>query len=130
MWGYGIVRDIVKRENSDRLDTTIVWVPVLDSDTRSAAVMQANLLQTHNVTHEWDGNREVSRLFATSLRLAGPGWDMYLVYRPGMQWNEMLPPSPNFWMHQLLPDVGADPALYLRNNPTMLRHAVHDLLIS
>jgi hypothetical protein len=120
----------VKRENSGRLDTTIVWVPVLDSDTRSAAVMQADLLQTQDVVHEWDGNREASRLFATSLGLTGPGWDMYLVYGPGMQWNGTLPPSPSFWMHQLSPNVGVDPALYLRNNPNMLRHAVHDLLTS
>lgn len=121
---------MVKREGNRHLRATMVWVPVLGGDTRSSAEMQARLLQTDQVAHVWDENQEIGACFARSLALAGPGWDLYLLHAPGVRWERALPPAPTFWMHQLARDVGADPTLYLGNNPQLLGQALHDLLTS
>ena len=118
----------MQREERGCLATNIVWVPVLVGDSRSAAEAQAKQLEMQGVTHQWDGYGEVGPTFTRSLALTGPGWDLYLLYRPGVRWEGKLPPSPTFWMHQLSPEVGADPSLYLKNNPHLLGRALHDLL--
>jgi hypothetical protein len=105
-----------------------VWVHVLDGDSRSAAETQAKLLQMQGVMHQWDGNGEVGPSFTKSLALTGPAWDLYLLHGSGVRWEGKLPPSPTFWMHQLSPQVGADPAFYLGRNPDLLGQALHDLL--
>ncbi len=103
---------------------------MLPTDSLQAAETQSDLFDGENVMHLWDGSREVSARFAEMLSLTGPGWDLYLLYRRGIRWDGELPPTPTFWMHQLSPDVGADPALYLRRDPNRLGQSIAGLLAS
>ena len=128
MKGYGLVREVVQRTGYEGLHTTIVWVPVLEQDTLSAAIAQAECLRLPRVMHLWDGDREVNPYFAESLALEGPGWDLYLVYRAGVRWERKLPPTPTFWMHQLSLAVGASPTRYLKTHPHLLGRTIGALL--
>ena len=74
------------------------------------------------------GPGKVSAHVACRLSLTGPGWDLYLLYDRAMRWEENRLPQPAFWMHQLSPGVGADPALHLGQHPDRLRQALDTLL--
>jgi hypothetical protein len=87
----------------------ILWVPVLAGDDTSAASRQAGTWRDERVDHCWDGNKLVGPRFQSALGLHGPAWDIYLLYRPGVRWNDELPPVPNIWTHQIPDDAGADP---------------------
>ena len=78
------------------------------------------------VSHSWDGDRELGKLYATTLGLNRTAWDVYLLYQPGITWDDETPPSPTFWMHQLGSNFGADPALAL--NPQRLAEELAKLL--
>ena len=73
----------------------------------------------------WNENRSVGKLFGEILDLHDIAWDVYLVYKPGIEWESQQPPRPTFWMHQL---EGADPKLLLCENPTRLDVEVGKLL--
>jgi hypothetical protein len=100
---------------------------VLPADTLLEAEAQAALLNGNDLVHFWDGSGTASTQFAGALSLTGPGWDVYLLYRKGMRWTGRQPPVPTFWMHQLPPNVGADPALYLRHDPARLATVLGEL---
>lgn len=108
----------------------MVWVPVLPADTVDAAELRAAAWHDPRITHVWDGTGEVNLRFARSLSLRGPGWDVYLVYDRGIVWEEDLPPVPAFWMHQLSPEVGADPDLLLSRDSNRLGLVLAELLAS
>ncbi|MCH8816068.1 MAG: hypothetical protein IH957_13450 [Chloroflexi bacterium] len=66
------------------------------------------------MTHYWIDNRDVGKLFQTPIGLTTePAWDVYLLYGPGVTWEQDGPPQPAFWMHQLGVEVGVDPDLRL-----------------
>ena len=60
------------------------------------------------VRNYWTGTLDLGTLFQPAIELATePAWDVYLVYPPGVVWEEKSPPRPDFFMHQLggrLPD--------------------------
>ena len=78
------------------------------------------------VEHRWDPDRRLGKLFAKSLGLQGVAWDVNLVYRAGVVWEDDEPPEPTFWMHQLPTVAGADEAGLL--NPETLYHVVTEAL--
>lgn len=98
---------------SEKLKTLVVFLPMEDMDDLEAALKQIERLPDPRVTHAWDGERHVGDLFGKSLGLSKTAWDVYLVYPPGVTWDEDGPPMPPFWMHQLdqfEDERGADPA--------------------
>lgn len=101
----------------------IVWVPMVPGDDALAA---SDLISPDKrlAVQAWDGSRKLGDTFAKTLRLNRTAWDVYLVYKPGVQWNDELPPEPTFWMHQL--SKGADPKLHL--NPEKLQAEIQTLL--
>lgn len=98
----------------------MIWVPVRQADSRYAAETQEETWKDERIMHLWDGEREIQARFARRLGIAEPGWDLYLLYGREARWDGELPPMPSFWMHQLSPEVGADPNLYLCREPERL----------
>jgi len=87
------------------------WLPMLPSDTQTAAQAASERFAEPRAIHHWDAERHLSRRLATALaidtrRSAAPGddppfaWDIYLAYQRG---NGNIT-APNFWMHQLAID--------------------------
>jgi len=85
-----------------------VWVPMLPSDDKAAAIAAAQRFAEPRATHYWDGERHFARHMALALHIdqrpsAAPGdapefaWDIYLAYGCG----EKRIDRPDFWMHQL-----------------------------
>jgi hypothetical protein len=72
----------------------IVWIPMLDSDERGAAGEASALFGHAGLPQFWDGEQllgvEVARSVGAPKWVA---WDVYLFYRPGVEWTEAgLPP--------------------------------------
>ena len=102
-------------------------VPMLEADTAIAAMERARSWSEGRARHWWDGATEISRLYAKTLGLKAPAWDVSVLHSPGIRWEEEMPPAPTFWMHQLSPSVGADPALRLSHDPSRLSHVLDEL---
>jgi hypothetical protein len=67
-----------------------------------------SLFPDERVKNYWVRTRGVGKLFQAPINLEGePAWDVYLVYEPGVVWDDDTPPEPTYFMHQLggrLPD--------------------------
>jgi hypothetical protein len=78
------------------LRSIVVWIPMLDSDERSAADEISAVFADVPVPQFWDGKKllglEVSRSFGIEPSRAA--WDIYLFYPPGAAWTDAgLPPA-------------------------------------
>jgi hypothetical protein len=86
----------------------IVWLPMLEGDTREAAERDAHAVGDRRVSQFWDGGQALGRTLGRVLELpprregdtSGVAWDVYLVYPPGAVWTGEAP-RPGYWMHQL-----------------------------
>jgi mercuric ion transport protein len=124
--GRGVVGELFKKYDSDKLRGLVVWLPMKPADSAQAAWTESEKLQDQRiVVRGWDGKRAIANLFSKPLRLRKTAWDVYLVYAPGVRWQGTEPPAPNFWMHQL---QQADQSLCL--NPAVLSNQVERLLRS
>ena len=86
----------------------VVWVPILPEDGLDAARGAQPLVTDNRALHFWDAERSLPPLFAPLLGLpeGWPAWDVYLAYRSGVQWQDVVP-APAYWEHQLGDAVGA-----------------------
>ncbi len=88
-----------------QLAVYVLWVPISKLDTRARAEKAAALVSDPRVRHFWTADLEIAKAFAGPLGLAhGPAWDVYLVYRPGVQWQAGVP-APDTYMHRLGDDL-------------------------
>jgi hypothetical protein len=125
--GYGSVREIFEKINSEQLKGFLIWLPMLIQDSLASAAWQQRVWTDKRVVHGWDYNRKIGHLFARTMRLNAAAWDVYLVYSKGIMWNNTdEPPKPTIWMHQLSVDTGADPCLCLK--PMELFGKIQNLL--
>jgi hypothetical protein len=80
----------------------IIFVPMVKGDSPETAGKVSAVVKDPRIQCLWDPSGEVAHLFAPILGLKRKAaWDVYMLYRPGIIWNEASPPSPSFWMHQL-----------------------------
>ena len=94
---------VLEQFDSDDLSVIAVWMPVLKSDNAAAGKEAESLLPDNRVTHYWDGDNSLGKLYGRLLTLPRGrqlAWDIYFVYAPGVMWEEE-PPLPTQWMHQL-----------------------------
>lgn len=101
-----------------RLRTFVVSVPTLGA-TEQDARNSASLIDNPYVRHYWEGSGIVGRLFQERMGMNNYAWDMWFIYGPEARWDERLPPSPDFWMHQL----GSLPAAKYLDAKTFAAHA-------
>src|SRR5215208_323610 len=100
--GRGVVGELFKKYDSDKLRGLVVWLPMKPADSAQAAWTESEKLQDQRIlVRGWDGKRSIANLFSKPLKLRKTAWDVYLVYAPGVRWEGSEPPAPNFWMHQL-----------------------------
>ena len=97
---------VLEKIEGDDLSILAVWMPVLGSDNAAAGKDAESLLPDNRVTHYWDGDNSLGKLYGRLLTLPRGrqlAWDIYFVYAPGIRWEEE-PPLPTAWMHQLARD--------------------------
>ena len=123
--GHGVVGQVLKKFSSTKLQAILVWEPMRDGDSPTAATEQATTVRDPRIRQGWNENRNIGQLFGQTLGLHDIAWDVYLVYKPRIKWGAQQPPPPTFWMHQL---QGVDPNLLLCENPARLSVEVGKLL--
>lgn len=91
----------------------VVWLPMIPSDSRDAAIRlrdeSCGFSGTENAKQRqrsasslfWNGDRSIGKSFRETLSIGCTAWDVYLVYKRGSHWRGAQPPKPDFWMHQL-----------------------------
>lgn len=105
--------EVFKHVQNSHLSGLIVWVPMVKGD---RAIDAAALVSPDKrfAMQAWDARRAVGEELQKTLKLNCPAWDVYLVYKPGVRWEDGDAPAPTFWMHQLGSYAGADPASHLK----------------
>lgn len=79
-----------------------VWEPILTHDDEGAARRAMALVTDERVAQFWAPDLALGHAFAPVLGLSRePAWDVYLVYPPGVRWDEGPPPAPRDFQHQL-----------------------------
>jgi hypothetical protein len=84
----------------------VVWVPKLGAQEKDVADA-TRFFPDGRGRHYWDEGGRLMQAFSKRLALGGDAWDIYAVYGPSARWDEIEPPSPDYWMHQLGPTVSA-----------------------
>lgn len=73
----------------------MVWIPILESDARAAAIESSEMFRGIDVPQFWDGEQRLGREIARGLEVDGwVAWDIYLFYAPGAVWTDAGPPRP------------------------------------
>jgi hypothetical protein len=117
------VQEIFEENKSEMLQGAIFWTPMLATDSLDSAEERETRFSDPRVQHYWDPDRILGRLLSRTLNLQSPiAWDVYLVYPPDHSWITELPPSSEFWMHQL----DEEPKLYL--DSLRLKHNVRAMI--
>ena len=98
----------------------------MGGDSADTARVETEAFGDQRMALAWDPESRAGRLFTKALSLRRIVWDAYLLYPPGVTWDEAEPPQPTFWMHQLSVDYGVDPKLLL--GPGRLSEEVRRLL--
>ena len=133
---FGAGAELLAAVSTADLRAYYVWVPMLPSDDRNAALAAARRFRAEHFAapragHYWDRDRHLSRRVATALGVdTRPSaaadddpefaWDVYLAFRRG----EAKLWQPDFWMHQLA--VEHAPRLELRGWRTQVEQLVSE----
>ena len=81
---------------------------MMKPDDLKAARRLEGTFRDDRVSHAWDPNRVIGSLAARTLGLTKTGWDLYLLYPPGVAWEADALPEPALWMAQLPSEQGVD----------------------
>ena len=86
----------------DNIAFFIVYIPMLRSDNREAAVRSLKDWEDPRYKVYWDGDKEIGKAYGKTMDLPGgaAAWDIYFLYDGEAKWKDGAP-KPNFWMHQL-----------------------------
>jgi hypothetical protein len=125
-----VIRDEVMKEIPDgRLRLFVVWEPILPGDSADAVEDSSEMVKGEwRALQFWDPGAESGKRIKKllDLKIVNPAWDVYLLYPPGVKWEQNTP-APAYWMHQLtfMPG-GVDERRYsgLRLDPARLREEI------
>jgi len=67
--GHGVVRQVLKKFSSSRLQAILVWEPMLDGDSPKTATQQADTIHDARITQGWNEDKDVGKLFGETLDL-------------------------------------------------------------
>ena len=86
-------RDLLDGFNDPNLRTLIPHVPTLGATAQDVPEAAA-VITGGNATHYWEESGIVGKLYEKTLGIDGIyAWDVWMVYRPGVRWDETYPPK-------------------------------------
>ena len=94
------MQSVLKNISNDQLRAYFVWLPVMRSDDREAALQRSKEFRDSRLAHYWDGEQLTGKAWDPVLKTGQIAWDVYLIFTPSAKWDKE-PPAPVFWMHQL-----------------------------
>jgi hypothetical protein len=87
-----VQKEILEEHLDSDLRVYVVWFNMLSGDNRSG--WDRCVMSDPRATHLWDERHLASRAFAGEVEgAAAPVWDAYLLYSPGVTWDDG-PPRP------------------------------------
>jgi hypothetical protein len=100
-----VQKEVLSKVRSDRLKVFVIWLPMVEGDSRDVAVEAAGLISDPRASHFWDPRREMAAALGKAVgprdaKEPRPVWDFYAVFGPSANWNRSIP-IPDDWMHQL-----------------------------
>ena len=94
-------RDLLDGNDNPNLRTLIPHVPTLGT-TAEDVPEAAALITGGNTTHYCEETGIVGKLYEKTLGIDGIyAWDVWMVYKPGVRWEDTYPSKSDFAMHQL-----------------------------
>lgn len=142
VYGAEVVRkELTDRYPADRVETISIWIPMLSTDNEQAARNSASIFPPEGVRQFYDSRQSVGwayargtfngfigrarkslppghylePTFADREQTEQPQWDLYMLYAPGVRWNDA-PPMPTHWIrHCGRPD--GQKSTYWRDSP-------------
>jgi hypothetical protein len=79
----------------------IVWVPSLPADKEERVVDATARISDKRASHYWDSAGKLKVDYQQLMKMKEPAWDVYYVYGRNAEWKNELPPTPDYYMHQL-----------------------------
>lgn len=94
-----VQRTVLQKIESDRLRVDVVWLPILDGDSREAAVEAGAVLDDPRAVQWWSAEPGLRNVLRGPLAVQRDVWDVVLVYGPDAVWSGDAPPAPAYLMH-------------------------------
>jgi hypothetical protein len=98
----------VKDPRTQHVRPFVVWIPMLDADERTEVPSASRNVGVS--PQYFDGEMQFGRVFAASIGLSRPVYDIYAFYGPDAEWTTT-PPKPAFVIGKLGGVVVATPGL-------------------
>ena len=85
----------------------MLWSPILQNDSRTAAENASAFLPDTRARHYWDLWSFASRAYTQQFQFPKNrvAWEIFVVYKPGIVWKGK-PPEPTLWLQALDLDIG------------------------
>ncbi len=95
-----------------RLAVFVVWINMQQGDNQAEAYREAEQSTVPGISHFYDPEKKAGQALAEAMDAPGRvAWDIYMVYKPGVQWEERAP-RPHAWVHQLMGALWPNPLRY------------------
>ena len=87
-------------QNDDRLVTFVVHVPTMGAKEKHVAET-IPLLSGPRIHHYWEDTGIIGQHYRETMDVDHYVWDFWAIYGPDVIWDDMLPPKPEYFEHQL-----------------------------
>jgi hypothetical protein len=87
-------------QNDARLSTYVVHVPTMGAK-ENHAVDSIPLLDGPRIYHYWEETGIIGQHFTEVMDVEMYVWDFWAIYGPDHRWDGVLPPTPDYYEHQL-----------------------------
>ena len=91
---------IAAGQGDDRLVTFVVHGPALGAREEHVAAT-IPLLQGPRIHHYWEDSGIIGQHFSEVMGVEIYVWDFWMIYGPEARWDGLLPPTPDYYEHQL-----------------------------
>ena len=91
---------LAESQADDRLVTFVIHVPTLGAR-EEHAVDSIPLLSGPRIHHYWEESGIIGQHYRQVMDVEMYVWDFWAIYGPEAVWNELLPPKPDYFEHQI-----------------------------
>ncbi len=91
---------LAEHQNDDRLATFVVHVPTMGAKQKHVADT-IPLLDGPRIHHYWENSGIIGQHFREVMDVEHYVWDFWAIYGPDITWDGLLPPTPEYFEHQL-----------------------------
>lgn len=91
---------LAEHQDDDRLVTFVVHVPTMGAKEKHVAEA-VPLLDGPRIHHYWEDTGIIGQHYRETMSVGMYVWDFWAIYGPDARWDDLLPPVPEYYEHQL-----------------------------